>query len=81
MLNFTSFQVDQYKAFQNTMIENKIYFIDSPADVNPLLAADIGKFFFQIAFFIDWKFWQTGKLKDIWIFQKVLRFINHLPLF
>ena len=71
MLNFTSFQVNQYKAFQNTMIENKTYFIDSPADVNPLLAADIGKSFskfqkelaqicdqciFQIAFFIDWKF-------------------------
>ena len=57
------------------MIENKIYFIDSPADVNPLLAADIGKSFskfqkelaqscdqciFQIAFFIDWKLWQIG---------------------
>ena len=45
MLNFCSFQVNQYVAFQNSMIENQIYFKPTTANGNCILSAHKSKTF------------------------------------
>lgn len=43
MLNFTTFQIDQDKTFQNTMIKYEIHLKNSAADIDTLLSAYIGE--------------------------------------
>ena len=45
VLDFTTLEIDQHKAFQNAMVKNEIDFVSSAADHHFLLSTDIGETF------------------------------------